>query len=83
MDQAQTFINWVVGLFGILIGIAIKSVLDSIRELRADQSALTNRVGKVEVLVAGEYVKRDEFLDFCKTVNSKLDEIKDELRGRS
>lgn len=76
----QTLINWVIGLGGTVIGIFIKSMLDSIKDLQQSDKEITTRVSSVELLVAGTYVKRDEFLEFCRQVTTKLDDIKDEIR---
>ena len=76
----QTIINWIIGLGGTVIGIFIKSMLDSINDLQASDKEIVVRVGAIEVLVAGTYVKRDEFMEFCRVVTAKLDDIKDEIR---
>ena len=78
MDQA--IINWIIGLGGTVIGICIKSMLDSIKDLQHADKSMSERVGSIEVLVAGTYVKRGEFMEFCRQVTAKLDDIKDEIR---
>ena len=72
----QTVINWVIGLGGTVIGIFIKSMLDSIKDLQASDKEITLRVSSVEVLVAGTYVKRDELKELMRKleqIDAKLD----------
>ena len=76
----QTIINWIIGIGGTVVGIFIKSMLDSIKDLQHADKSMSERAGSIEVLVAGTYVKRDEFMEFCRQVTAKLDDIKDEIR---
>ena len=72
----QTVINWIIGLGGTVIGIFIKSMLDSIKDLQASDKEITLRVSSVEVLVAGTYVKRDELKELMRKleqIDAKLD----------
>ena len=74
MDQA--IINWIVGLGGTVIGIFIKSMLDSIKDLQRSDKEMSERVGSIEVLVAGTYVKRDELRELMRKleqIDAKLD----------
>ena len=85
MDQA--IINWIIGLGGTVIGIFIKSMLDSIKDLQRSDKEMSERVGSIEVLVAGTYVKRDELRELMRKleqIDAKLDRKanKDECRVR-
>ena len=74
MDQA--IINWIIGLGGTVIGIFIKSMLDSIKDLQRLDKEMSERVGSIEVLVAGTYVKRDELRELMRKleqIDAKLD----------
>lgn len=74
MDQA--IINWIIGLGGTVIGIFIKSMLDSIKDLQKSDKEMSERVGSIEVLVAGTYVKRDELRELVRKleqIDAKLD----------
>ena len=74
MDQA--IINWIIGLGGTVIGIFIKSMLDSIKDLQRSDKEMSERVGSIEVLVAGTYVKRDELRELMRRlgqIDAKLD----------
>ena len=83
----QSIINWVIGLGGTVIGIFIKSMLDSIKDLQKSDKEMSERVGSVEVLVAGTYVKRDELRELMRKleqIDAKLDRKadKDECGAR-
>lgn len=72
----QTIINWSIGLGGTIIGIFIKSMLDSIKDLQKSDKEMADRVGSIEVLVAGTYVKRDELRELMRKleqIDAKLD----------
>ena len=74
LDQA--IINWIIGLGGTVIGIFIKSMLDSIKDLQKSDKEMSERVGSIEVLVAGTYVKRDELRELMRKleqIDAKLD----------
>ena len=49
------------------------------RELRRADTALTEKVNKIEVVVAGEYVKREEFENVANVIFKKLDRIYEKL----
>lgn len=72
----QTIINWIIGLGGTVIGIFIKSMLDSIKDLQKSDKEMADRIGSIEVLVAGTYVKRDELRELMRKleqIDAKLD----------
>ena len=72
----QVIINWIIGLGGTVIGIFIKSMLDSIKDLQRSDKEMSERVGSIEVLVAGTYVKRDELRELMRKleqIDAKLD----------
>lgn len=62
----QIIINWILGGFGLLISFLLGVIWNTLRDLQKNVSDL-------EVLVAGDYVKRD---DYGKTVTRLFDELK-------
>ena len=48
---------------------------DSLQNLQAQDRSLAEKVGKIEVLVAGEYVKKDDFDRIIERLFDKLDHI--------
>lgn len=75
----QTIINWVLTGFGALIGFLLNVVWQSVKDLQRADKELTEKVGNIEVLVAGAYVKKDEFTDTVRALFAKLDKIEDKI----
>jgi len=75
----QTIINWLLGLFGTLIGILVKSLWQAVKDLQTSDKELVEKVNSIEVLVAGQYVKQDEFNRLSDAIFKKLDRIEDKL----
>jgi glycyl-tRNA synthetase (class II) len=77
MDQAV--LNWSFGLLNILFGIIVKALWDSYKELKRTDKELADKVSSIEVLVAGQYVKREDFQNVTSEIFRKLDKILDKL----
>jgi hypothetical protein len=84
--EAQTLINILIGACGALIGWVLKSIRESIRDLQITHTELTkadnalaDKVQKIEVLVAGTYVKRDDLDKLSVALFNKLDKIEAKL----
>lgn len=75
----QTYINWLLGCFGGLTGFLLNSVWQAVKDLQKADRDLATKVAEIEVLVAGDYLKRDEFSETIKTMFTKLDRIEDKL----
>jgi hypothetical protein len=71
----QIIINWLLAGFGALIGFLLNAVWQAVKDLQKADTTLTDKVGKIEVLVAGAYVKRDEFDRALNRLFEKLDHI--------
>ena len=79
----QSTLNWAFGIINILLGIGLKALYDSLRDLKKADKELVEKVGKIEVLVAGEYVKRDDFDKVANLIFNKLDDIRDRLNQKA
>jgi len=77
--ETQTFINYLVLFAGATGGWVLKILWDSIHDLREADIALTEKVGAIEVLVAGSYITRDEFSKTITAMFLKLDRIDDKV----
>ena len=75
----QTIINWLLAGFGALIGFLLNAVWQAVKDLQAADKVLAEKVGNIEVLVAGAYVKKDEFTQSINALFAKLDKIEDKL----
>jgi len=75
----QSALNWVFGVANLILGAAFKWIYDSHRDLRKADEKLAEKVNKIEVVVAGEYVKRDDFDKVANVIFAKLDKISEKL----
>ena len=61
----------------------MKVLHESVRDLQEADKKLAEKVGSVEVLVAGNYVKRDELEKSLNAIFAKLEKISDKLDGKA
>lgn len=78
----QTIVNWMLAGFGGLIGFLLNAVWQAVKDLQKADTELVKKVSEIEVLVAGAYVKRDDFNELSKALFNKLDRIEDKLDGK-
>jgi len=78
----QDVINWSLAAISAGIGFWVKVVWDSLKELRKTDADLADKVGKIEVLVAGKYVTREEFDRAIQRLFAKLDGIELAVTGK-
>jgi len=81
--EAQSLINLTFSALGALGGFVLKAVWDGLKELRNADTALVEKVQKIEVLVAGEYVKWDGLKDLIKPLSDQLARIELKLDGKA
>ncbi len=82
-DFTQTLINAGFTLFGVVMGGTLKFFYDRLRELALQDQALAEKVQAIELLVAGEYVKRDQLERMETALFRKLDRIELLLNGKA
>lgn len=78
----QSVINWILGGFGALLGFIVKAVWDAVKDLQESDKDLAEKVSRIEVLVAGEYVKKDEFNQIMLRLFEKLDHIESKIEQK-
>lgn len=78
MDQQQMF-NVVFTIAGALGGWWMKAMWEGLKDLQKADGKLTSEVSELKVLVAGQYMKRDEFERTSQAIFAKLDRIEDKL----
>ena len=66
-----------------LLGFIVKAMWDAVKDLQASDKDLADKVSKIEVLVAGEYVKKDEFNAIMLRIFEKLDHIESKIDGKA
>ena len=62
-----------------LLGFIVKAMWDAVKDLQASDKDLADKVSKIEVLVAGEYVKKEEFNSIMLRIFEKLDHIEEKI----
>lgn len=78
MDLQSAF-NLILGLVAFLGGYVLKSINDSLKALQVTDTILSDKVQKIEVLVAGEYVKHSDLDRLTIALFAKLDKISDKI----
>lgn len=79
----QLLFNLAGGLAAFLGGWWMKVLHESIRDLQDGEKKLADKVSSIEILVAGNYVKRDDFDRSVQAIFHKLDRIEDKLDGKA
>lgn len=77
--EAQVLFNGAISLIGALGGWWLKAMWDAVKDLQTTDRILADKVASIEVLVAGQYVRRDEFDRLVDALFRKLDKIQDKL----
>ena len=75
----QDTINILLFIINIGAGAIVKGMWDSLKELKSTDSNLAKKVNDIEVLVVGNYVKKDELERYMHAIFNKLDKIFDKL----
>ena len=75
----QEFYNWILTGFSAVLGFLLHSVWEAVKDLQKADAELTKRVGEIEVLVAGNYVTRQEFSNTVDALFRKLDKIEEKI----
>lgn len=83
MPDYQILFNLVVGILGILGGWLLNTVWNALKDLQAADAKLAEKVGAIEVLVAGQYVTRLEYTNALNMINMKLDQIQQSLSEKA
>lgn len=80
--DSQTIINTLLGLTAFFGGVWVRGLSDSLKELKVADVLLADKVQGIEVLVAGQYVKREDFKELSEAIFKKLDRIETKLDGK-
>lgn len=78
MDNQQLF-NVLFAIVGVLGGWWMKTMWEAVKSLEQADKQLAGQVGELRVLVAGGYVKTEQFDGLSKAIFAKLDRIEDKL----
>jgi uncharacterized membrane protein YgaE (UPF0421/DUF939 family) len=82
-DTSFRVLDWIIGAFGALLGLLYKAQTDKLKELQEAQSTIAGEVREIELLVAGSYVKREDFDKSITALFAKLDRIEAKLDNKA
>jgi hypothetical protein len=82
MIDFQFAFNLLLGAFSALAGWMLSNLTQSMRDLTRADAELTGKVNQIELLVAGNYIRRSEFESKIDAVFTKLDKIEEKLDHR-
>ena len=83
MIEYQVLFDIAIGVIGVLGGWILNTVWSAVKELQKADKELAEKVGEIEVLVAGRYMTRVEFNETLNQVFAKLDTIRDMLANKA
>jgi hypothetical protein len=79
MVEYQVLFDIAIGVIGVLGGWTLNTVWAAVKDLQEADKELAEKVGNIEVLVAGRYITREEFNITLNQVFERLDRIRDLL----
>jgi hypothetical protein len=79
----QVMFNIVLGGFSFLAGFLLNNIWSEIKQLQENERETTVRISAIEVLVAGQYVKRDEYRHDIEKLFEKVDSIISSLSAKA
>ena len=82
MDH-QTMFNVAIGLICTMMGWWLNNIWTSLKELQSADRELAEKVGELQIVVAGQYVTREEFNNVLSQVFAKLDKIIDAVNRKA
>lgn len=77
MVEYQVLFDVAIAVIGVLGGWTLNTVWGAVKDLQEADKELAAKVGAIEVLVAGQYVTREEFNQVLNQVFERLDRIRD------
>ena len=80
--DSQTVINIVFAALVTMAGWILNRLWQSVDSLQIQDARLADKVQKIEVLVAGQYVQRTELVDLGHRLFERLDRIETKIDGK-
>ena len=75
----QTIFNIAATVAGFLGGWWLKVMWDAVKDLQSADKVLVEKVNSIEILVAGNYMTKNDFDKIGAAIFAKLDKIEDKL----
>jgi hypothetical protein len=83
MVEYQVLFDVAIAVIGVLGGWTLNTVWGAVKDLQEADKELAEKVGNIEVLVAGRYITREEFNVTLNQVFERLDRIRDLLSTKA
>ena len=77
--DTQDLINTAFAALGGLTGWVLNNLKESIDSLRKQDLVTTDKIQRMEVLVAGDYVKRSELVAMLASIRCQLEKMDDKM----
>ena len=75
----QTVFNIALAITGFLGGWVLKVIWEAVKELQSADKILVEKVASIEILIAGNYMSKQDFDKIAAAIFAKLDKIDDKL----
>lgn len=82
MVDFQVLFNIAMGLLGGIFGWLLNSIWREIKDLQANEKKTSSEIAAINVLVAGDYVKKSEFTRVMDKLFDKLDDISKQINSK-
>lgn len=78
----QTLINYLMAGFGAAISFILRVIWEGLRELQKCDLEITAKINEIQLLVAGQYVKKEDLEKLSTALFNKLDRIELKVDGK-
>ena len=75
----QTVFNIIATVAGFLGGWWLKVMWDAVKDLQSADKVLVEKVNTIEILIAGNYMSKQDFDKIAAAIFAKLDKIEDKI----
>ena len=69
--------------FGAVMSGLVKAIWDSVKDLQYEDKKISNKLSEMQVLVAGDYVKKEDFNALADKIFIKLDIITEKVVNKA
>ena len=78
----QTLINYLMAGFGAAISFILRVIWEGLRELQKGDLEITSKINEIQLMVAGQYVKKEDLEKLSTALFNKLDRIELKVDGK-
>ena len=77
--EMQLIFNIVAGIAGFFGSVVLRTQLTTIKDVQSNHTHLAQKLAEIEILVAGNYVKRSDLDQMVSAIFAKLDRMETKL----